>query len=253
MKNNTYNIRNGNTLALATGIALSCFTLGISDAEAQRNGKGNKGGKGHGGKGKPGARAHDRGFDLAELGVIRDKIAAHKRLTIGGAGYYDQKNHELRQGHVKVYSMIRHNLVEDRISEQLGRDAVDELLAIGEQAKELQGEDGTLNAEDAATIAAKQRALGKRIAEARESKVNPDILTPKVNERQVHMEELYRFAVDSKTASKGQAATLRRHLDSLEKKEDTAKKDGKISDREHEKLIEETIEVWKAFAKVLKP
>ena len=67
------------------------------------------------------------------------------------------------------------------------------------------------------------------------------------------MEELYLYLVDSKTASKGEAATLRRHLDGLEKKEEAAKKDGKVSDRDREKLVEECVDVFKSFVKVLKP
>lgn len=229
------------TLALTTGLTLACLSFTLIDASAQRPGKK-----------RPAARVHP-GFDIKELGAIRDKIAAYKRLTFGGAGYYSKENHGLRERHVKTYMIIRNSLVEDGINEELGRSATQELLSIGETAKELRGARKELNDADAKKIASKISTLSKRITKARESAVNPDTLTPKINERQVMMEELYLYAVDSQTASKGNAATLRRHLEHLEKKEASAKKDGEISDRDREKLVEETIDVWKAFAKVLKP
>lgn len=240
------------SFAITACLSAACLSFTLIDASAQR--KGPKGPNGHNGRGKggPAAGAHINGFNVAEFGVIRDKIAAHSRLTLGGAAYYSKENHELRREHVKTYALIHNSLVEDRIDEKLGRKAVDELLTIGESAVDLQESDGSLSAENTEKISGEIHTLRQRIQKARESKVNPDTLTPKLNERQAKMEELYRFAVESKTASKGQASTLRRHLDSLEKKEDAAKKDGKLSDREHEKLIEETIDVWKAFVKVLK-
>ena len=71
------------------------------------------------------------------------------------------------------------------------------------------------------------------------------IITPKVNRLQFHMEEVIRFGEDSDRLSSGDLKTLRRKLDSLESKEDKAKASGEISDRDHEKLLEDTREIWR--------
>lgn len=230
-------------------VSFSLIAFLITDAAAQRRGGPPRGGNGGGAV----APAPARNFDINELGTIRDKFAAYKKLTFLGAGYYSKKDRELRSKHIRAYLLIRNSLVEDRIQEDVGRNATAELLNIGEEAKRLTGEEAALDAKDAESIGGKIETLAKRVQAARLNKVNPDTLTPKINERQVTMEEIYLFATDSGIASKGQAATLRRHMTSLEDKEDRTKKDGNVSDREHEKLIKETIDVWKAFVRVLKP
>lgn len=234
-------------LSLFAGISLAAFILMPQEASAQR-----KAGRGFDKRGLGNRGGQIFGFNIGELGAIRDKVAAHKRLTLGGAGFYNKDNHELRGAHFKTYMLIRNSLVEDRIDEAIGRTAVDELIEIGTQAQKQQDENGRIPDEQAAKIRQQIASLASRIKEAREAQVNPDTLTPKLNERQVTMEELYRYCVDSDSASQGQAASLRRKLDSLEQKEANAKKGGSISDRNREKLMEECIEIWKAFAQVLK-
>lgn len=234
------------SLAITACLTIACLTFTMGETFAQKKKKG------HNRRPGAGERGRARGIDFEELGAAKDKVAAHNRLTFGGAGYYTDKDRELRTAHIKTYSLIRRSLVEDRVSEDLGRKATAELLTIGEQAKEARGDATQLNEDDAEKTASSIHKLAIRIGEARSNEVDGDILTPRINNRQVSMEELYIYLVDSKTASKGEAASLRRHLDRLEKKEEASKKDGKVSDRDREKLVEEAAEVFKSFAKAIR-
>lgn len=234
------------TKSLGASMCLATFAVSAIHADAQHRRGIPRGGGGV-------APPAEQGVDFGKLGVLQDKFAAYQRLTFGGAGFYTKGDSRLRKAHTKTYQLIRNSLIEDRISEEEGRNATGVLLAIGAEAKRLRGDADALGEEDAALIGTKITALAKRIREARTNKTDPGILTPRINRRQVHMEEILLFAIDSKIASKGQAATLRRHLDSLEKKEDRAKGDRKVSDRERENLVQETHEVWKAFVRILKP
>ncbi|BDS06895.1 hypothetical protein NT6N_19350 [Oceaniferula spumae] len=236
-------------LTKTAAVALTLCLL--SNVNAQRRGPVGppRGGGGTGVTDAPVARH----FDINELGSVRDKFAAYKKLNFEGAGFYTKNDRELRVAHTKTYLLIRNSLIEDRLEEDTGRNATAALMTIGQEAKKLLVDKEALSDEDAESILGKIQALAKRIEGARLNKINADTLTPKINERQVTMEEIYLFAVDRNTASKGQAATLRRHLTSLEDKESRAKTDSSVSDREREKLVEDTIDVWQAFVRVLKP
>jgi len=235
------------TFSLTAALSIVCLSATLIDTHAQRRGPHRRRG------GFAPAPAKRQIFDFKVLGPLRDKFAAYKRLTFGGAGYYTKQNARLREAHAKTYMLIRNSLVADRINEELGRKATSDLLSIGEEAKRLRGGDKALSEKDAGKIGHKILTLAKRLKEARLNKVKTDTLTPKLNEHQMTMEEILRFAIDTKLASKGQAATMRRHIADLEKKEEHAKNDNKITDRERKKLAAETIDVWKVFVRILKP
>ncbi|MCP5537453.1 MAG: hypothetical protein H7A51_14620 [Akkermansiaceae bacterium] len=236
-------------LIVAAGVAITTLCMTTPDADAQR-----RPGPGLIPKRGGGPIAERRlGIDFGEIGAIRDKFAAYKRLTFGGAAYYTKQDGHLRVAHFKTYMLIRNSLVEDRLDEEAGRNAVEQLLAIGKEAKRLRGDNDALSQDDATKINGKIRTLAERVGKERGNKVPADALTPRVNERQATLEEAFLFGVDSKALSAGQAATLRRYMSSLESKEDRAKDDDKVTDREREKLVEETVEIWKKMVKALNP
>jgi hypothetical protein len=177
--------------------------------------------------------------DASEFGVLADKFNEHKRLTSGGGAYYTKLETKLRSEHSQVYHSIQSAVTEDRISEEDARDAVDLLITVGE--KHL----AAAAAADATKTSAELSEIKKSIRAKMTDRAPAGIITPKVNRLQFHMEEVIRFGEDSDRLSSGDLKTLRRKLDSLESKEDKAKASGEISDRDHEKLLEDTREIWR--------
>lgn len=174
--------------------------------------------------------------DASDFGALRDKFSAYQRLTNGGAKYYDKGESELRREHVSIYEKIQHVTVEDRLTEQEAREAIDELLTIGELH---------LASPDTAEASQKLEALKQDIRSKTEEKVPADALTPRLNRIQFHIEEAIRFGESGEYLSTGELSSIRRKLDSLESKEDGDKEDDVISDRERENLIEKAREIWR--------
>lgn len=189
---------------------------------------------------------------LHHLGSTRNKFEAFQHLHLQGAAYYAKNNPRLRKLHLQTYQLIRNSLVEDRIDEQTGRDALEELIKIGQSALETLGDKETLTKDEVTSVTAKLKALNQRIKDARTVKVEAETLTPKINKSQLLMEEIYLFGTMEDIISDGKANTLRRHLSSLENKEDRAKNDNNISDREREKLAAEAVDAWKFFVRAFK-
>lgn len=174
--------------------------------------------------------------DASDFGALRDKFQAHQRLTNGGAKYYDKSDGVLRSEHSSIYNKIQHVAVEDRLTEEEAREAIDELFSIGE---------AHLADPENANTAKKLEDLKQKIRRLTEDLVPAEALTPKLNRLQFHLEEAVRFGEASGHLSTGELSSLRRKLDSLESKEDRAKDDEVISDREREKLIEHAREIWR--------
>ena len=215
-----------NTLIVLASIS----ALTIHSADAAKHGP--RGGKGHPHKAKTALVG-----DPAEFGALKDKFNAHKRLTAGGAEYYGKDETRLRVEHAELYQHIHRACLEDRLSEQAARDAIQELLTIGKLH--------TTNGSSPAETAAKINTLKKQVRSDMADKVPADTLTPKLNRMQFHIEEALRFGEDTEALSSGNISSLRRKLDSLEDKEAKAKDDGSVSDRERENLIEESREIWR--------
>jgi hypothetical protein len=174
--------------------------------------------------------------DDSDFGALRDKFLAHQRLTNGGAKYYGKSDSELRREHSSLYQKIQHATLEDRLSEEDARTAIDELFTIGELH---------LASPETAEASQKLAALKQETRSKTKGKVPAEALTPRLNRLQFHVEEALRFGEASGNLSTGEFSSLRRKLDSLESKEDKAKEDEVISDREREKLIEEAREIWR--------
>lgn len=176
---------------------------------------------------------------VAALGAAKDKFVAHKRATAGGAGFYSDANREIRRTHVSIYGVISNGLIEGKLTDEDGRSFIDRLFAIGAAAggkeiseKEEEGFQTRLN------------KLSEDVRNARLDQVNQDAKTPRINRLQIMQEEIVRFGIDTGELSDGQVASLRRKLDSVEAKEQAAKADGSVSDRERENAYEASREVW---------
>ena len=190
---------------------------------------------------KPKARAAKVALvgDAAEFGVLADKFREHQILTSRGGLYYSKSDTGLRSSHSHTYQMIQKACTEDRLDEEIARDSIDKLLTIG-AAYQAAGENA-----DKAETKSKIEALQKSVKGAVAEKAPAGVITPKVNKLQFHTEESLRFGEASGRLSKGDVSSIRRHLDSLERKEDSYKSSGTLSDSNHEKLLEDAREIWR--------
>ncbi len=213
-----------------TSIVALCLLSASSSALAK--GKvGHKHHRNHGAKSAVG--------DASEFGVLTDKFREHQLLTSGGGDYYTKSESRLRAEHSQLYRSIQSAATEDRITEEDARDAINSLLTVG--AKHLAAGD----AASAEITSAELSKIKKSVKVKMTDKAPAGIITPKVNQLQFHMEESIRFGEASDRLSSGDIKSLRRKLDSLEAKEDKAKASGTVSDRDHEKLLEECREIWR--------
>ncbi len=223
--------------------AVALMTLiGLSVAEARpgvrkldNRGKGNK------------SLSHTIG-DARALGATKDKFVAHKRATAGGSGFYSDTNAKIRGTHVSIYGTITNSLLEDRLSDTEGRSFIDRLLAIGSEAG---GKD--LSEAEAEVFRTRLKKLSDDVREARADNVNQAATTPRINRLQMTQEEVIRFGIDSGELSAAQVSSLRRKMDSVEAKEQSAKSDGEVDDRERENALEASRGVWEDIVKVLRP
>ncbi len=242
MKNTKPWIQLTRNLSLAVAVAV----VGIGDLDA----KGKRGPHGPKGRGD-GPGKSIAGMNPDELGALRDQFAAYQKQTAGGMRYYVDANKNIRFQHKETYESIQRSLAEDRITEEEGREFVAELLAIGENAKEMRGGAAALSADQVDTVSGNISDLRGKIKKARKNDVAAEMLTPRLNRMQSRLEELNRFGVDTNKLSAGQSSSLRRKLDSLESKEASAKSDGNVSTSELEKLHADVRDVFKYALKSL--
>ncbi|MEO1857884.1 MAG: hypothetical protein ABGY95_11055 [Rubritalea sp.] len=195
-------------------------------------------------KGKIGHKKHRKHAvksvvgDTSEFGVLKDKFSAHQRLTSGGGEYYTKSESRLRAEHSQLYHSIQRAVTEDRISEQDARDAINYLLKVG--AKHLAAGDAASFTKTSEELSQIKKSIKAKMTE----KVPAGIITPNVNRLQFQMEEAIRFGEATDRLSSGDIKSLRRKIDSLEAQEDKAKADETLSDRDHEKLLQDSREIW---------
>lgn len=212
----------------------SILTLCVIAASASAQAKGKLGHKHH--------RNHAAKSvvgDASEFGVLADKFRENQRLTSAGGKYYTESESRLRAEHSQLYRSIQSAVTEDRISEEEARDAVKSLLTVGE--KHLVAGDAASAEQTSTQLSEIKKAIKTKMSD----RAPAGIITPKVNRLQFHMEEVMRFGQATDRLSSGELKSLRRKLDSLEAKEDNAKASGTISDRDHEKLLEQSREIWR--------
>lgn len=217
-----------------TLITTAALALIVFSSTAQAKGKVHKAHKKH---------AHNKGpkalvGDPAEFGALTDKFRAHQRLTAGGGAYYTKQEAKLRSEHASVYQSIQHATLEDRISEEDARNAIDQLITVG-KAHQASGSSNT----QATSSSLSQ--IRKEVKAKMTDKVPADTLTPKLNKMQFHLEEVLRFGSESESLSNGDISSLRRKMDTLEGKEDKAKAAGAISARDRENFIEDSRNIWR--------
>lgn len=181
--------------------------------------------------------------DLQDLGVLSDKFREHQRLTSGGGSYYDKSEFTLRAKHFGIYKAVQHAVLEDRISEEQARDAIQQLFTIGKVHKA---------SPDSTKTTAQLSKLHASLRQDMSKEAPAGIITPKLNRQQFTLEEVIHFGTASGELTNGEINSLRRKLDSLESKEDKAKTGDSISDRNREKLIDEVQKIWTAALKDFK-
>ena len=212
--------------------SIIAMSLLASSASLQAKGKaGHRHQRNHAGKSVVG--------DASEFGVLKDKFSEHQRLTAGGGNYYTKSESRLRAEHSQLYNSIQSAVIEDRISEQDAREAVHSLLSVGTTHL------AAGNTASTEKTSSELSAMKKLIKTKMSDKAPAGIITPKANRLQFHMEEVIRFGEASDRLSSGDLKTIRRKLDSLEAQEDKAKLSGTISERDHERLLEDSREIWR--------
>ena len=204
--------------------------------------------RGGGGPG-PGEARHVAG-DLSELAAKKDKFDAFRRYVLMGTGTYTKQDGRLLHRHVEIYNGIEMATNGERLGEEQAEKFIDELLAIGEKAVAARGEAEALSEESAKEIATSLDDLAKRARTAASNKVNGEVLTPDLNRSQWTMRELVRFG-KSGGLSTSRVGSLDRQLDALLAKEDRAKADGKLTDREREDLFKDALEIWRDLLKAI--
>ncbi len=191
---------------------------------------------------KKGARAAKRASlsgNVSDLGVLADKFREHQLLTSQGELYYGKSDAKLSSAHSKTYKMIHKAVTEDRMDEEVARDQINKLLTVGESY--LAAGDKADMSETKSQITKIQESVKKQVIE----KAPAGMMTPKVNKIQFNTEAVLRFGEASGRLSKGDVNTIRRYLDSLERKEDSYKSSGTLSDKNHAKLLEQARETWR--------
>lgn len=237
-------------------IVITLFVIGTAALSAQPMRPHPPGGGGGGGGGVAGgawrqaAAARFTAGDLSELAAQRDKFDAFRRYTLMGTGTYTKKDHELLRRHMSIYTGIEAATNGERLGEEQAEEFIDELLAIGTKAIAARGEAEALTDEAAKEISAALDDLAKRARTAASNKVNGAILTPDLNRSQWNMRELVRFG-QAGGLSAGKVSSLDRRLDALLAKEDRAKADGKLTDRERQDLFETAHEIWRDIIKAI--
>jgi len=186
------------------------------------------------------AKPHLKG-ELGELGRTGDEVMAWKVAAIGGAEYFTKEQDELREKYREVETQIRDAVLEDRLAESAGRNFIVELMNIGKGAKnDTQATESALD------------DLSASVKAATSDDVVQGMITPRLNKMQWMMNEVALYGAYTKEVSTGRVSSLRRKLVSLEGKEQSAKKDKKVSDRERESLEKKALDIWKGVVKSLK-
>lgn len=201
--------------------------------------------------GGPGGRAPiaDRGrqFDLqrglsAELRTEREKFRIWRDEVRGGMKYFADSDKETRQIFAGLNMAIAKQLVDDRISDKLGRILLDKTEAIGDDALATANRQGLTEEQDTVVRDA-LKEIHNELKTASTELPDPSVRTPHLNRFQLEASELIRFGGESGTLSNGKVSTLTRKLLSLESDEQEAKAKGKLSDRDREKLFEDAREL----------
>jgi len=225
-------MKTSTTTPLVVAISLMAFIPFLADARP----RGPIGGRGI-------VAPQGRQFDLqrglsAELRTEREKFRIWRDEVRGGMKYFADSDKQTRLIFAGLNMAIAKNLVDDRITDQLGRTLLDRTEAVGNDALAAANRQGLTEDQDAKV----REALGQiheSLTAGTTELPDPSVRTPHLNRFQLEAAELIRFGGESGTLSSGKVSTLNRKLLSLESDERTAKSKGKLSDRDREKLFED--------------
>lgn len=177
-----------------------------------------------------------------ELGIARDKFETYRKLTFEGFRYYVKSDETLRVTHAAIYQKIQNNTLTERLTVTQARAFVLQFLEIARANAETP---------NPALAADNLDALTKTIDATLLEKVAGDILTPDLNRREWLMDELVHFAADT-GVSDSKRSTLLNRLEDLLAAEERAKQSGSLSDTERDKLLDGSVETWKAFVRTFR-
>lgn len=155
-----------------------------------------------------------------------------------GGEWFTKEQEELRESYREVERKIREAVAEDRLEEKKGREFLVTLVKIGKDA----------GAGDKATETSLEN-LDDAVQQETEDKAKAETLTPRLNKIQWLISEVLYYGTTSSILSNGKMSSLNRKLLSNEEKEDKAKEDGELSERELEKLEEDALEIWETLIK----
>lgn len=178
----------------------------------------------------------------AELRTEREKFRIWRDEVRGGMKYFADSDKQTRLMFAGLNIAIAKNLVDDRISDELGRSLLNKTETVGNDALAAANRQGLTEEQDAEVRNALKQIHAILEAQATELP-DPSVRTPHLNRFQLEAEELIRFGGESGTLSSGKVSTLTRKLLSLESDEQSAKSKGKLSDRDREKLFEDARKV----------
>jgi hypothetical protein len=187
--------------------------------------------------------------DLSDLSSLKDRFTAFQRLHFQGEAYFSAQDAELQSSCAGVYGLIQSMTVGERLDRVPAWNEVDVLIQIGRKAREFRGEASRLDDTDSAAIRADLAKLAEEVKSASRQEARAATLTPELNRVQWTMDELARFGAGG-ILSEGKQSMLSRRLEALQAKEDAAKSDGKVTERERQELLDQTREAWKSVVRI---
>lgn len=223
---------------ISLGVVLAAGSLTLSSLAERPPGPGRPPGGGFSGGGTAQAQPPKPRGMVQELGKAGDRFVAWRVAYLEGAEWFTKEQEELRESYREVERKIREAVAEDRLEEKKGREFLVTLVKIGKDA----------GAGDKATETSLEN-LDDAVQQETEDKAKAETLTPRLNKIQWLISEVLYYGTTSSTLSNGKMSSLNRKLLSNEEKEDKAKEDGELSERELEKLEEDALEIWETLIK----
>lgn len=234
MKSNCTSTISFRTAAAILAGALVCF----GQAEAKKGKKG------------PANKGRAAMFDPGELGATKGKFETWKREVLGGGAFYTKADQSLKTSHSMICSKVRQAMLDGRTGDEAGWKIIDKAISLGVASKEHRGDADALTESQRKAVSDELQKIAT-MAKAENLAVDQKLLTPTLNRRQVTTGELLRFGKTAKMISTAEAGTLERKVDRLLEKEEKAKSDGEVTDRERESLIEDAQELSRDLVKAL--
>jgi len=227
----------------------ACVLGGMSQAVAQgppRGGSGACSSQGGGGSdsggGAGGPQSGEKGGgSLRDLGKAGDRFEAWKIAKLQGAETFSKYEEEEREEYLALLAKIEKASIEDRLSGDTARSLLKKALKMPE-----------VEAAGGGGISAQVNELEASLKAALTDDAKVETLTPGLNKLQWMISETLIYGLESGELSEAKVSSINRKLVALEEKEMKAKKDGKLTDSELERLNEGAAKIWQLIVKGLK-